>query len=92
MSSQIEVSALIWYTLDPNNKIRMFDVRKAGNQFICTKTADCKAEESRPLQAISRQNIAGSGFVPISVTLCQKQGLSVLPPCPEFEKNTAQAE
>ena len=70
----------------------MFDVRKVGNQFICSNTAGCIADESRPLQAISRQNIAESDFVPISETLCQIQALSVLPPCPEFEKNAAQAE
>ena len=61
-------------------------MRKVGNKFICSNTADCIADESRPLQAISRQNIADGDFVPISETLCQIQGLSVLPPCPEFEK------
>ena len=91
-SSQMEASALRWYKLGRNNKIRMFDVRKVGIRFICSNTADCIADESRPLQAISRQNIADSDFLPISENFCQIQALSVLPPCPEFEKNTAQAE
>ena len=92
MPSQMEVSALRWYTLGPNNKITMFDLRKVGNQFICSNTTDCIADESRPLQAISRQNIAGSDFVPISETLCQISRLCVLPPCPEFEKSATLAE
>ena len=64
----------------------MFDVRKVGNQFICSNTTDCKADESKPLEANSRQNNADSDFVPIFETLCQISRLSVLPPCPEFEK------